>query len=205
MSDRHLYFVLYPESLVASQLSPEDFGRYLALGSSYRSHSQALFFQLDPQWKSDYFPMQVIDEKLKAHQDGKPKNSLYLSIYRVLEHIPIHALGKLYLTTDNGDVLALEPSDTIPDARQQIYFYQELCPVTPSVISRFSPREFSDFLTSPNREIHIPRLVFCDQTLGELATDPTAGSATHLPYHNAWHLNEGIKGKCSSSRRRKIR
>lgn len=193
MSEHHLYFVLYPEALVASQLNPEDFGRYLALGSSYRSHSQALFFELDPSWKDDHFPMHLIGEKLKAHKDGKPKNSLYLSIYRVLEHIPIHALGKLYLTTDNGKILGLEKSGSFPEVEQQIYFYQELCPVIPSVMSRLEPKAFCDFLTSPNQAIHIPRLVFCDQTLGDLAKDPTSANATSLPYQNAWHLSEGIK------------
>jgi hypothetical protein len=60
MSDRHLYFVLYPESLVASQLSPEDFGRYLALGSSYRSHSQALFSSWIPNGNQIIFPCRLL-------------------------------------------------------------------------------------------------------------------------------------------------
>jgi len=193
MSDRYLYFVLYPESLVASQLNPTDFGTYLALGSSYRSHSQAVFFELDPDLKSDYFPMDLIPERLKAHPNGKPKHSLYLSIYRVLEHIPISALKTLYLTTDNGKILPIHPQKSAPEVSDEIYFYQELCPVIPSVVSRYGPKAFSDFLTAPDQPVRIPRLVFCDQTLGELAKDPTHGDATVLPYQNAWHLSEGIK------------
>ena len=30
---RYLYFSMSPESLVASQLPPEEFGRYLAIGT----------------------------------------------------------------------------------------------------------------------------------------------------------------------------
>ena len=40
--DTHLYFSLLPEALIASQLSPEEFGQYYATGYGYKSKGEAL-------------------------------------------------------------------------------------------------------------------------------------------------------------------
>lgn len=42
----HLYLSLFPEALIASMLSPEDFGTYYALGSAKKSRGQAIFLKL---------------------------------------------------------------------------------------------------------------------------------------------------------------
>ena len=101
----HLYFSLIPEALIASMLSPEQFGQYYSTGHKYKSKGQAIFFEVDPNFRNDYFN---IDEGLKRcvpRPDGTPKNSVYISVYRVLEHSPVSALGKLYLSTAYGQTL----------------------------------------------------------------------------------------------------
>jgi len=135
MNDTHLYLPLVPECLVASMLSPEDFGAYLAVGSTSRFRGQAVFFEIDPDFKSDHFPMNLIEEQCVPKEDGKPKNSLYLSIYQVLEHIPISALGDLHLATDDGKVLTLKKQDYQPEENRLLHLYQEFGPVNPSVAS----------------------------------------------------------------------
>lgn len=41
----HLYLSLLPEALIASMLSPEDFGTYYAVGSAKKSRGQAMFLR----------------------------------------------------------------------------------------------------------------------------------------------------------------
>ena len=85
MAQTRLYLSMIPEALVASMLSPEEFGRYLAVGSHKRSSGAAIYFEVDPDFSSDFFDMNIVAERCVAHDDGTPKHSLYLGIYRVLE------------------------------------------------------------------------------------------------------------------------
>ncbi len=41
----HLYLSMLPEALIASMLSPEEFGIYYAVGSQKKSRGQAIFFE----------------------------------------------------------------------------------------------------------------------------------------------------------------
>lgn len=47
---------------------------------------------------------------MHLHEDGAPKNSVYVATYRVLEHIPVSALGTLYVVTAYKNWLAREPT-----------------------------------------------------------------------------------------------
>ena len=53
--DVHLYFSLIPEALIASMLPPERFGQYYATGHKFKSKGQALFFEIDPDFRHEYF------------------------------------------------------------------------------------------------------------------------------------------------------
>jgi hypothetical protein len=97
--DTYLYLSLVPEALIASQLPPDKFGQYYATGHAYRSKGQALFFEVDLAFRSDFFDIDQALAHCVAHPDGRPKNSVYVSTYRVIEHVPARALGQLYLTT----------------------------------------------------------------------------------------------------------
>ena len=106
----HLYLSLIPEALIASMLSPEEFGAYYAVGTQKKSRGQAIFFEIDPKFRSDFFH---IDEGVKRcipHEDGLAKRSIYISVYRVLENIPMQAIQRLYLTTQDGRTLGLDKS-----------------------------------------------------------------------------------------------
>ena len=189
----HLYFSLIPEALIASMLSPEQFGQYYSTGHKYKSKGQAIFFEIDPNFRNDFFN---IDEGLKrcvAHPDGTPKNSVYIAVYRVLEHIPISALQKLYLSTAYGQTLALSRSDAFPPKEKGLHMYQDLAPVNSLVVSAQDPRSYYEGVTSqPAKFIRFPGLCFVELGLGALATDPANGAVGDLPYSFMHHLREAL-------------
>jgi hypothetical protein len=87
----YLYMTLFPEALVASMLPAEDFCKYLAVGTEKRAHEHAMLFQISTDLENDYFKLSEIPQRCVPHPDGSPKHSLYISIYRVIEHIPLEA------------------------------------------------------------------------------------------------------------------
>ena len=127
-------------------------------------------------------------ERCRPHSDGSPKRSAYISTYRVLESIPIDALGSLYLTTDDGRVLELKRGEWHGEPERKLNLYQELCPATPSVASRLQPREFVSAVTDPSTPISFPRIVFADLILNGLSNDPNGGDIGDLPYPEISHL-----------------
>jgi hypothetical protein len=190
----YVYLSLIPEGLIASMLPPEEFGSYFATGSHKRSHGQALFFEVDvDQISRSDFPLDLIGERCHPHPDGHPKRSVYLSVYRVLERVPRSALTAMYLTTDDGRVLRVEPRPFEPHPEEQLHLYQEFCPFTPRVASRLSPVHFAKLITNPELPVHAPRLVFCDLVLGDLHRDPDSERVDDLPYANIGHLRDCLR------------
>ena len=188
--ENYLYLSLLPEALIYSQLPPERFGKYLAIGDKRLSQGPAMFFQVDPDFTSDHFKMDAARAKCVQHADGSPRRSSYVSVYNVLSHIPISALGTLHLSTKDGITLSLDKSDESPPSRDGFHLYQELCPVVPRVASPLGPKEFAKLVTDPSNTVFLPRIVFCDLRLDGMATDPEKSSASNLPYSNINHLRE---------------
>lgn len=189
----HLYFSLIPEALILSMLSPEQFGQYYSTGHKYKSKGQAIFFEVDPKFRHEFFH---IDEGLKRcvpHADGTPKNSVYISIYRVLEHIPVHALSNLYLSTAYGQTLSLKRIEVFPERERGLHMYQDLAPVNSLVVSVQDPKTYYNSVTSqPTKFIQFPGLCFVELSLGALATDPVNGVVGDLPYSFMHHLREAL-------------
>ncbi len=190
MSETHVYLSLIPQALIASMLSPEDFGAYYAVGEKFRMRGDAMFFEVDPDFRSDDFPFHLIAERCVAQPDGSPKRSLYLGIYQVLSRVPISALGNLYLVTDDGRTLALERGSYEPETGVPFHLYQEFCPTSPMVASRLEPRAFCQSITDRSQPVSVPRIVFSELMLDGLVSDPENGSARDLPYANVHHLRD---------------
>lgn len=185
----HLYLSLIPEALLVSMLSPEEFGNYYAVGSQKRSRGQAIFFEVDPKFKSKYFQIEEGIRRCVPHEDGSPKRSIYISIYRVLENIPLQALQKLYLVTQDGRTLEVEMSHSFPKEEKELHLYREIAPVPPMVVSPLAPRAFYDLIVrSQTSLIKLPAVCFTELRLGELANDPQNGAIGDLPYDNMDHL-----------------
>lgn len=187
----HLYLSLIPEALIASMLPPDEFGTYYAVGSHKKLHGQAVFAELDPEFRAEYFKIEEGLKRCVPHADGRPKRSVYISTYRVLEHLPLEAIQKLYLVTAYGEILALDPSENIPTNGVGLHMYQELAPVNPLVVSALGPADFFNFITQdPDSLIHLPAVAFVELRLGELAKNPEFGNLQDLPYTYISHLRE---------------
>jgi hypothetical protein len=197
---KYIYLTCNPEALVASMLPPEGFGRYLSTGTKKRNKGQAIFFEVDLEKIESQIDIESLDKRCVPKPDGSPKSSVYLSVYKVLEMIPLSALLSLYLVTDHGCVLELKQADydLTLESGNDLHLYQELCPVNPMVASSLAPSVFVKRLTDGSLPIVLPKLFFVDLKLGELASNPLSGSSENLPYSNIGHLRdclEIIKGE----------
>jgi hypothetical protein len=189
----YLYLSLIPEALIASMLPPEEFGRYYAVGSKGRSRGSAIFFELDAPAALNALGLGSLAEVCQPHEDGTPRKSRYLGIYRVLERVPLAALRRLWLATDDGRMLALEPA-AMPDfVPARLHLYQEYCPVTPRVASRLAPAEFAQSITDPAAPVSVPRIVFAELRLQKLAEDVDTQETGDLPYPSLDHLRDCLR------------
>lgn len=183
----HLYLMCYrTEALVASHLNPQEFGHYMAVGVNKRTAGNVLFFEVDPGFKSEFLGMPAGLDECVPHPNGAPRRSKYLSIYRVLEHIPISALGRLHCVTRDGKVLSIDGMPYSEDDNESgENMFLELSPVTPRVVSRLGPTAFCKFITDPAKRVSVPRLVFADCLLDR---EPDGRLAGHLPYRDPQHI-----------------
>lgn len=190
--ERYLYLSLTPESLISSMLPPHDFGTYMAVGTKKKSRGQAMYFEVDEEMIKDQLPMDVIEKRCVTKKNGTPKRSVYLSVYRVLESLPLEALKNLYLTTNDGRVLELEkePYDKSKEVEKRLHLYQEITPVTSRIASSLPPSRFLKSLTDNTQYVFVPKLVFVEMDLDGLATDPVKASDDNLPYPNIDHLRD---------------
>lgn len=197
--NQYVYLSTTPESLVASQLPPIEFGNYLAVGTRKRIRGQAIFFELDIEKLPD-LPRDYMDKRLVPYEDGEPKRSVYLSIYRVMEHVPMEAFKSLFLVTDDGRVLELKAGKYKTTAADEIHLYQQFNPITTRVASKLSPPEFIQFLTDPAKLVSTPKLFIAELKLGRLSKDSYA-PIHDLPYPNPDHLRDCLARLKSSKER----
>ena len=108
---KHLYLILHPnEALVASQLSPEEFGSHYSIGSPRHFTGKVIFAEVDINYREEFLRIDEYLAQTESGIPGKPKRTKFVKSYRVLEHIDLAALRKLYLVTTDGAVLGLEQS-----------------------------------------------------------------------------------------------
>ena len=177
----HFYMTVFPEALVASMLSPEEFAPYFAVGSRKRLPGRAIFFEVDPKLSVPYFDMSRAED-IQPHPDGIPKHSITISIYRVLEHIPLDMLGRLFLVTRDGKYLDIQPRSYPAESVKSFRLYQELCPMHPSILSKLQPTEFAKSVTDPEGCLQVPKILFVDLLLGQIADPNSDVPARALPY-----------------------
>ena len=158
---KHLYMILFPnEALVASQLSPEEFGKHYSIGSPRHFMGKVIFAELDINYRDDYFRM---DEFLaQTEADGRPKRTKFVKSYRVLEHVDFSALQKLYVVTTDGAVLGLDTSHEQAQWGQsgRVRVYQEICPLRLLVASNLNPPDFGRYITEETWSKGAPKIFF---------------------------------------------
>ncbi len=188
----HYYLSIFPiEALIASELDPETFSVYMATASHRGASEPTTIIEIEGEFGDD-FDWQYAKEKCAAEEE--PKNSVYLSIYRTLEHIPLSKLGTLHLVTRDGRSLPLEPELLHGDAPEtkEFYLYQELCPIRPVVVTTLGPSQFCNYMTAEETKIHIPRIAFADLKVIDLNNINDAGNIGSLYHKNIFHLKDCI-------------
>lgn len=194
MDKVYYYMTIFPtESLIASNLNPEKFGAYMATGSKSGSHEQLIFAEVVQEFGND-FDWEYAHLRTVPNRNGRLKNSVYLATYRVIERMDLSCLGNLYLVTSDGMTLALEkttfPKETGLDA---FYLYQDLCPVTPLVISSLPPMEYGKYMVSDTIKISLPAICYCDLKVVDVNNPVHTGNIGSMYDRNLNHLNECIK------------
>jgi hypothetical protein len=180
------------EALIASHLEPEAFGTYMAVGTKKLASGHVAYFEIDPGFArlTDRFKVDDIEQRCVPHSDGTPKASKYISVYRVMEFLPLSVYGALYLTTPDGRVMKLDGAP-YEDAAQPdgVHLYQELCPLVPLVVSTLPPGRFTKVLTDPKNPVSAPRIFFVDLRVDH---DEHGKLAGWLPYSDRLHLEDCI-------------
>lgn len=189
--DTHLYLMCYrTEALVASQLTPQEFGSYMAVGTRKKTFGNAIFLEIDPEFQCDELHLDEVPEKCVPRSDGTPRHSKYMSLYRVMERIPLSAYGKLHLTTRDGKVLSIDPEENTEITQEGPFMYAELCPLSSRLVTELKPSEFIKKITAPETTVHVPRIFFAD-TLVEV--DEEGHLASYLPYRNPEHIEDCVR------------
>lgn len=188
----HYYLTIFPmEALIASHHDPTAFGAYMATGSRKGSTERLMFFEVSeaavhsvPEYDGEWARQRCI-----PHSDGRPKNSVYLSVYRVLERMPIDGLAALHLVTKDGRVLPIERTVyTDPDPWKGYALYKELCPAPPLVVSALNPKHFAEYIISDANKVTMPAIVFADLSMPELEGGDFTGNVGGYFDNNKEHL-----------------
>jgi len=179
---KHLYLILYPnEALVASQLTPEEFGMHYSVGSPRHFSGKVIFVEVDIDFRHPYLR---IDEYLKLTDSGvpdRPKRTKFVKSYRVLEHVEFSALKKLYLVTTDGGVLGLEKAQEPAHGENRVRLFQEICPLRLLVASNLDGHQFGVFITQETWSRGAPKIFFTQYDIDVAATvEDNAVHAYHM-------------------------
>ncbi len=160
--DLHLYVILHPgPALIASQMGPEQFARHYLAGSIRHYSGKVIFAEMDPTFRNPYFHIDEYLSDVHEHEDGRPKATKFISVYRVLEHLDFSLIRHLYLSTPEGAVLTLDPGEDVQTREPGLLrVYAEINPVRMLVLTRMNFMEFGDLVTSPSILRSVPAMVY---------------------------------------------
>ncbi|MCA9796661.1 MAG: hypothetical protein KC910_32855 [Candidatus Eremiobacteraeota bacterium] len=159
---KHLYAIMYPNrALIASQLDPHAFGKHYSVGTKRYYSGKMLFIEVDLDFRHEYFPIDEYLAQTVEHEDGSPKQTKFVSSYRVLEHLPLDKLGSLYAVTVNGETLKIDAQEyTPPEETGRVRIIQELNPLQLLIATTHDHRAFGKELTTPGNPKGAPKLFF---------------------------------------------
>lgn len=177
---KHLYLILYPNpSLVASHYAPEEFTRHYQVGSTRYYAGKLIFAEVDIAFRHPYFELDALLAQVVPHEDGTPKATKFIKSYRVLEHMDLDAIHKLYLATASGEVIGLAPgSDDSLAPNERIRLIAEICPLSMLALTRLGYNAFGKYLTDPANPKGAPSMFFTsldldlDEFLREFEANP---------------------------------
>jgi hypothetical protein len=157
-NENHMYMVLYPNTtLIASQYDPEMFARHYTSGSSRHYSGKVVFAEVDVAYRNDFFDIENLLNDMKRHSDGRPKATKFIASYRVLEHVDLSAIGKLYISTEEGHCIGLERGEYDSTHQEAIRIYAEISPMRMLVMSKLAPPDFGAYITDPENHKGAPK------------------------------------------------
>ena len=189
----HYYMTVFPmEALIASQLEPVNFGSYMALGDKKATAEQLMFIEVNGGFGS-YFDWDFASKKCVPHSDGRLKNSLYLSTYRVLENVPQSAMESLYLVTKDGRSLQLDKEEyKAPENWIGYALYREYAPMSPLAVSTLDPKNYGKYMTDSTNKVYVPTILFADLKVGNIDDIENSGNVGQIYDKNLAHLKDCI-------------
>jgi hypothetical protein len=156
--ENRIYMVLYPNAaLIASQYDPEMFARHYTSGSSRHYSGKVVFAELDPNYRNDFFDIEKLLNEMKPHDDGRPKATKFIASYRVLEHVALASIGRLYLSTEEGHCIGLERGEHDSAHADAIRIYAEISPMRMLVMSKLTSPDFGAYITAPDNHKSAPK------------------------------------------------
>ena len=175
-----LYLILHPTAaLIGSQLSPEQLAKHYTVGPTRHYRGKVVFAEVDMSFRHPYFAIDAAIAELKPHEDGRPKATKFISAYRVLEHVDFSAMKSLYITSQDGYSLELEPGPAPENTGSAENIYAEISPLRMLVLSRLDLRAFGAYITDSANAVGAPRFLY---TQLELAIDEFLAEYEQNPF-----------------------
>lgn len=156
-----LFLILHPTAaLIGSQYTAEQLAKHYTVGPTRHYRGKVIFAELDIGFRHPYFAIDQAIKELTPHEDGRPKATKFVSTYRVLEHIDVSALKSLYLTSEDGYSLQLDPGAPANEEGGGENIYAEINPLRMLVLSRLDFKAFGASITDPANSIGAPRFMY---------------------------------------------
>ena len=157
--DTYLYMILHPNNaLVASQLDASRFARHYTSGSSRHYRGKVIFAEIDPAFRNPFFPIDEMFETVHPHEDGRPKATKFIASYRVLEHMDLDCIRSLYLTSQEGECIPLQPGTYIANEdNSRLRLFAEITPLRMLVLSEHGFEAFGKYVTDPKNAKSAPK------------------------------------------------
>ena len=203
--ETRFYLSIFPmEALIASQLPALEFGTYMATGTTNGSYEKLIFIEVEGGF-GGFFDWAHAAERCVPHESGDPKHSVWLSVYRALEHVPMDKMLSLYLATNDGRTLEIARQEYKAETNDRPYWvYQELCPVRPLVVSTYDPPTLSEYMTHDNVKVAVPRIAFADLKVIDFDNLEDTGHLGSTYDRNLEHLKSCI-GSVTSDHPKKVK
>jgi hypothetical protein len=154
----HMYMILYPHNaLIASHLTPSLLAQHYTAGSSRHYRGKVIFAEINSGFRHDFFHIDEIIPTVLPHEDGRPKATKFIASYRVLEHVEFGAIKQLFLATQEGYCIGIEPAPFDYDpSDKQVRIFAEITPLRMLVLSKADFRVFGQYITNPDNPKSAP-------------------------------------------------
>ncbi|MDA3809884.1 MAG: hypothetical protein PF518_06070 [Spirochaetaceae bacterium] len=160
--ENHLYMVLYPSNfLISSQLSPEKLGQHYLTGSKQNYDSGLVFAEIDINYRNNFLDIEWGLEQLIPHEDGSPKATKFIAAYRVLEHIELSSIKKLYLSSASGSVMSIDSVPfPQPESASKFKIFAGIAPLRMMSISTLSFKDYGNHMIQERKHKGAPKLFY---------------------------------------------